>query len=277
MNSGRAMASVAAAVLLAPVGLAAAQAALPVYVADAALFLHRDLALTADAPDGADDAVFTFTPTTLAVRFESPALQQPWALRGEAALRTTFARTIDAQGRVSAILDLAGEPLATSTTHDLLLDFRPREFLFEFTGLEGTLPVGSVLGLTVQVEPIVEVAPSPDGAAITLATLAVDMLYDSATHPSSLDFLGIEDPDGPGASRSAGPKGPAGTAPGTPGSGANGTAGPGGTGGPGGGLPEPLAALGTGAVDPFLVMAGIGTSIVVVLGGLALRGRQGLG
>lgn len=273
---------VAFAVVLGP-AFAHAQQAPPAYIADAVLFLHRDFTLTADPPTAEDDAVFAFGPTALAVRFESPALQQPWALRGSAALRLVLGNQVDALGRVSAGLDLDGEPFAQSTSADLLADFRPREVQLLFEGLDGTIPIGRRVGLTVQIEPAAAVV-GPDGP-VSLTDVLVELHYDSTARPGRLDVMGVDDPStsgapgGPGAPGPPGatrPQGPAGTSTGSNGTG---TAGPDGTDGSDGGLaglPVPLEAPG-GSVDPYLVMSGVGTSAVAMVAGLALRGRRGLG
>lgn len=259
-----------AAALLLPAA-AVAQQATPVYAGDASLYLHRDGSLTADPPTAADDAVFVFDPFTRSVRFESPPLLQPWSLRGPGSVHLTFGTTLDVLGRVNATLDLDGVPFADSATYDLLPDLRPREVVLAFDGMDGIVPVGTRLGLTVGVEPMVEVLPGPNGAALSLTDLMVEMLYDSLSSSSGLDVLGV---DGGGDDGAPGPRGPAGTSPGNTTIPGNDT---GGGGGGGAGLPVPLQALTAAGVDPFLVMAGIGTSAVAVLTGLAIRGRQGLG
>lgn len=269
---------VAVAAVIVP-ALAHAQQAPPAYAADAVLYMHRDFTLTADPPTAEDDAVFAFGPTALAVRFESPALQQPWALRGSAALRLTLGNQVDALGRLSAALDLDGEPFAQSNTADLLADFRPREVELLFQGLEGTIPVGRRLGLTVQIEPAAAVL-GPDGP-VSLTDVLVELHYDSTARPGRLDVMGVDDPSAsgapgtPGRPGATGPQGPAGTST----TGTNGTGADGGDGGAGDGLqglPVPLEAT-SGSVDPYLVMSGVGTSAVAMVAGLALRGRRGLG
>lgn len=267
-------------------GMAMAQQPLPVYTGDTSLYMHRDGSLTADRPTAGDDAVFTFDMSTLSVRFESPRLLQPWALRGPGSLHLTFRTTLDVLGRVNATLDLDGVSFADSTTFDLLPDFRPRDVVLAFEGLDGVLPVGGRLGLTISLEPGVQVLPGPDGAAVTLADVLVEMLYDSLGSSSGLEVLGTDGTGGddgtggaPGQPGQPGPRGPAGTSPGNttiPGNNTGGGGGGGGGSGGGNGLPVPLEALATAGVDPFLVMAGIGTSAVAVLTGLAIRGRQGL-
>ncbi|MCA1812463.1 MAG: hypothetical protein LC624_00755 [Halobacteriales archaeon] len=243
------------------------------YTGDVVLFLHRDGSITATPPNATSDAVMEFgllPPHSF--NFTTTPLMRNWTLRGPGTLVLTVTSAYSVLGRLNATLTSDGVPIARTESSEFLIDGREQELALAFDDLHGQVPVGKRVGLVLELTPIAYVDLIV-GPQVNLVDLKVDILFDSQAHRGGLHVLGSD----PASPMGTGPGGPGGN--GSPGS----SGGSGGNGNPDGGTSgtgtpgQPITLLGSAPVPPGMVLMGLGTSGIVTISALALRGRYGFG